>query len=69
MHPYNSQTDKACEIFEYVNLVSDDYLNNFKIYCLIYDNRKEQAQLFFDLKSELGIVDDFFVKKFNILMG
>tara|TARA_Y100000590_G_scaffold421395_1_gene525035 strand:- start:4393 stop:6129 length:1737 start_codon:yes stop_codon:yes gene_type:complete len=65
----NSQTDKSCEIFEYINLVSDDYLNNFKIYCLIHDNRKEQAQLLFDLKSELGIVDDFFVKKFNILMG
>ncbi len=65
----NSNLDKSCEIFEYVKILTDDYLNNFKIYCLIDQNKKEEAQLLFDLKSEFGNLDKFFVKRFNILMG
>ena len=65
----NSQIDKSCEIFDFVKVYSDDYLSNFKIYCLIFQNKKEEAQLLFDLKSELGSIDEFFIKKFNILMG
>ena len=68
-HLSNSQLDKSCEIFEYINLVYDDYLNNFKIYCLLNQNKKEEAQLLFDLKSEMESIDDFFVKKFNVLMS
>ena len=68
-HLSNSQLDKSCEIFEYINLVYDDYLTNFKIYCLLNQNKKEEAQLLFDLKSEMESIDDFFVKKFNILMS
>jgi hypothetical protein len=64
----NSKLDKSCEIFDYVKMVANDYLNNFKIYCLIDQNKKEEAQLIFDLKSEFGSIDKFFVKKFNILM-
>ena len=64
-----SQIDKSCEIFDFVKVYSDDYLSNFKIYCLIFQNKKEEAQLLFDLKSELGNIDEFFIKKFNILMG
>ena len=65
----NSQLDKSCEIFEIVNSITDNYLTNFKIYCLIDQDRREEAQLLFDLKSELGNVDKFFADKFNILMG
>tara|TARA_Y100000994_G_scaffold105787_1_gene87225 strand:+ start:199 stop:1941 length:1743 start_codon:yes stop_codon:yes gene_type:complete len=68
-HLSNSQLDKSCEIFDHVNQVISDYLNNFKIYCLINQNKKEEAQLLIDLKSEFGILDEFFLKKFNILMG
>ena len=68
-HLSNSQLDKSCEIFEYIKLVYDDYLTNFKIYCLLNQNKKEEAQLLFDLKSEMESIDDFFVKKFNILMS
>ena len=68
-HLSNSQLDKSCEIFEYINLVYDDYLTNFKIYCLLNQNKKEKAQLLFDLKSEMESIDDFFVKKFNVLMS
>ncbi len=65
----NSQLDKSCEIFEIVNTIAEDYLTNFKMYCLIDQDRREEAQLLFDLKSELGNVDKFFADKFNILMG
>jgi len=65
----NSQLDKSCEIFDHVKIITSDYLNDFKIYCLIDQNKKEEAQLLFDLKSEFGSLDEFFVKKFNILMG
>ena len=65
----NSQLDKSCEIFEIVNSITDNYLTNFKIYCLIDQDRREEAQLLFDLKSELGNIDKFFADKFNILMG
>ena len=65
----NSQLDKSCEIFEIVNTIVEDYLTNFKMFCLIDQDRREEAQLLFDLKSELGNVDKFFADKFNILMG
>ena len=65
----NSKIDKSCEIFNNISLISDNYLTNFKIYCLISQNKKEEAQLLFDLNSEMETLDDFFVKKFNILMG
>ena len=65
----NSQLDKSCEIFQIVNSISQDYLTNFKMYCLIDQERRDEAQLLFDLKSELGSVDKFFSDKFNILMG
>ena len=63
------EAKKACEIFNISEAVSDQYLNNFKIYCLILDDKKEQAQLLFDLSKEMGETDNFFENKFNILMG
>ena len=65
----NSEIEKSCEIFDYMNLVNDEYLTYFKIYCLITQNKKEEAQLLFDLKSEIEVLDDFFAKKFEVLMG
>ena len=64
-----SELKKACEIFNISEVVSDNYLNNFKIYCLILEEKKEQAQLLFDLSKELGEIDTFFDNKFNIMMG
>ena len=65
----NSQLDKSCEIFDHVKIITNDYLNEFKIYCLIEQNKKEEAQLLFDLISEFGNLNNFFYKKFNTLMG
>ena len=37
---------KACEIFSKIKEpIQDDYLSKFNIYCLINNNKKEEAQL------------------------
>ena len=65
-----SEVEKACNVFDIVQEgISDDYLSKYKIYCLINKNKKEEAQLLFDLKKELGFNDSFFEEKFNFLMG
>ena len=68
-HLSNSQLEKSCEIFDYVKIDTSDYLNNFRIYCLINQNKKEEAQLLLDLKSEFKSLNEFYLKKFDILMG
>ena len=69
---YLSRSDlrKACEIFEKINLVTDDdYISKFKVYCFVNLNKNEEAQLNFDLMKEEGFEDVFFEKKFSYLMG
>ena len=69
---YLSRSDlgKACKIFDTINnLINDNYISKFKIYCLLNLNKKEEAQLHFDLLKEIGFEDKFFEKKFNYLMG
>ena len=68
-HLSNFEIEKSCNFFKNIDLISDEYLDYFKIYCLINENQNEQAQLLFDLKSEVEMLDDFFVKKFEVLMG
>ena len=66
----NSKIEKSCEIFSLLNqIITDNYLFKFNVYCLINQNKKEQAQMQFDLKKELGFEDSFFENKFNYLMG
>ena len=64
-----SELEKSCKILSKINYPTENkYLSKFKIYCLVNDNKKEEAQLQFDLKKELGFNDAFFEKKFNYLM-
>ena len=68
---YLSDTNikKACEIFsKNTEPIFDEYLSKFNIYCLIKDNKKEEAQLILDLKKELGFKDKYFEKKINYLL-
>ena len=65
----NSEVDKSCEIFDNVSLISDNYLINFKIYCLLNQNKKEEAQHLFDLNSEMESLNSFSVKIFNIYIS
>ncbi len=65
-----SEVKKACEIFTKIEgVIQDEYLSKFDIYCLIYNNNKDEAQLLIDLKKESGFRDKFFESKINYLMG
>ncbi len=65
-----SNVDKACELFlKNKQVIEDEYLSKFNLYCLINDGKIEEAQLIFDLKKELGFEDKFFEKKINYLLG
>jgi hypothetical protein len=69
---YLTQSDikKACEIFSLIEKdIQDEYLSKFNIYCLINNNKKEEAQLLIDLKKESGFDDKFYEKKIDYLMG
>ena len=65
----NADLENACNIFNEINFFDDDYINKFKIYCLINENKREQAQLLFDLNNESGFKDEFYENKFNFLMN
>jgi hypothetical protein len=69
---YLSQSDvkKACEIFFKIKEpIQDLYLSKFNIYCLVNDNKREEAQLLIDLQLETGVADKFFNNKIDYLMG
>ena len=64
----NADLENACKIFDEINYFNDDYIDKFKIYCLINQGFREQAQLLYDLNKEYGLKDDFYEDKFNFLM-
>ena len=43
--------------------IKDDYLDKFRIYCLILNKKTEQAQINFDLLREENRSDKFFDDK------
>ena len=60
----------ACEKINYIDRkVQNTYLEKFTIYCLINNDRKEEASLIFDLLKERGFKDKFFEDKINFLLG
>ena len=65
-----SNVKKACEVFSEIDEnISDEYLFRFQIYCLIDNNKKNEAQLLLDLKKELGFSNKLYEDKINYLMG
>ena len=64
----NADLENACKIFNDLKYFRDEYINKFKIYCLINENKREEAQLLFDLNNEQGLKDEFYEDKFNFLM-
>ena len=69
---YLSSVDikSACEKINFVSEeVRNDYLNKFTIYCLINDDRKDEAQLLLELLIENGFSDKFFEDKIGFLLG
>ena len=60
----------ACDKINFIDrIIQNTYLEKFKIYCLINNDRKEEAQLVFDLLKERGFEDKFFEDKINFLLG
>ena len=69
-HLSRSDVQKACEIFSEINYeIENEYLSQFNIYCLINNQKIEEAQLLIDLKKETGFKNKFFESKINYLMG
>ena len=65
-----AKIEKSCELFSFINnLPKDNYITKFQIYCLINENKKEIAQLQYDLFKENGYEDEFFDNIFNFLIG
>ncbi len=60
----------ACEKISFIDQnVQDDYLDKFTIYCLINDDRKDEALMILDLLKERGLKDKFFEDKIYFLLG
>jgi len=49
--------------------IKDPYLEKFKIYCLVFDNKKNEAHLQLDILREEKQSDNFFDDKINFLLG
>jgi len=61
---------EGCENIKFIDsTVKDSYLEKFKIYCLVFDNKKSEAQLLLDLLREQKLSDNFFDDKINFLLG
>ena len=72
INEYLSSADikSACGNINFIDSkVENTYLEKFKIYCLINNDRKEEAQLIFDLLKENGFEDKFYEDKINFLFG
>ena len=72
INEYLSSADikSACEKINFIDSkIQNNYLEKFIIYCLINDERNEEAQLIFDLLIERGFKDKFFEDKVNFLLG
>ncbi len=64
-----SDLSKVCEIFDKINTSNfDNYVSKYYIYCLINSEKKEEAQLIYDLLIESGFEDNFFDRQFSYLM-
>ncbi len=61
---------KGCEKIKFIDsTIKDSYLEKFKIYCLVFNNKNSQAQLLLDLLREQKQSDQFFDDKINFLLG
>ena len=49
--------------------IKDPYLEKFKIYCLIFTDKKGEANLLYDILKEQGKSDKFFDDKISYLLG
>ena len=61
---------EGCKKIKFIgSSIKDSYLEKFKIYCLVFNNEKQQARLLLDLLREQKKSDKFFDDKINFLLG
>ena len=61
---------EGCQKIKFIDAkIKDAYLEKFKIYCLIFNNKKSEAQLLLDLLREQKQTDEFYNDKINFLLG
>ena len=62
--------NEGCEKIKFIDKeIKDAYLEKFKIYCLVFNNKKSEAQLLLDLLREQNQSDKFYDDKINFLLG
>ena len=60
----------GCKKIKFIDAkIKDAYLEKFKIYCLIFNDKKSDAQLLLDLLREQKQSDNFYDDKINFLLG
>ena len=61
---------KGCDKIKFIDAkIKDAYLEKFKIYCLIFNEKKPEAQLLLDLLREQKQSSKFYDDKINFLLG
>ena len=61
---------KGCEKIKFIDAkIKDAYLEKFKIYCLVFNDKKPEAQLLLDLLREQKQSSKFYDDKINFLLG
>jgi hypothetical protein len=61
---------ESCEKINFIDKsINDSYLEKFKIYCLVFNDKKNEAQLLYDILKEQGQSENFFDDKINFLLG
>jgi len=61
---------EGCDKIRFIDKkIKDQYLEKFKIYCLIFNNKKSEAQLLLDLLREQNQSSKFYDEKINYLLG
>ena len=61
---------EGCEKIKFIDSkIKDSYLEKFKIYCLVFNKKKPEAQLLLDLLREQKQSSKFYDDKINFLLG
>ena len=61
---------EGCEKIRFIDAkIKDAYLEKFKIYCLVFNDKKSEAQLLLDLLREQKQSNNFYDNKINFLLG
>ena len=61
---------ESCEKMSFIDKnIKDSYLEKFKIYCLVFNDKKNEAQLLYDILKEQKQSDKFFDDKIKFLLG